>query len=58
MARVMVTGNFNGKFAGISAAGKSFEIDQVGFAHFSGGLIIEAWEIADTGALLRQLDVA
>ena len=58
MARVVVTGTMSGEFAGISATGKSFEIDQVVFAHFRDGLIVEAWEIADTGSLLRQLGVA
>ena len=58
MARVVVTATLSGDFAGISAAGKSFEIDQVVFAHFRDGLIVEAWEIADTGSLLRQLGAA
>ena len=58
MARVVVTGTFSGEFAGISAAGKSFEIDQVVFAHFRNDLIVEVWEIADTGALLRQVGAA
>ena len=58
MARVVVTATLRGDFAGISAAGKSFEIDQVVFAHFRDGLIIEAWEIVDTGSLLRQLGAA
>jgi predicted ester cyclase len=58
MARVVVTGTMTGEFAGISAVGRSFEIDQVVLAHFRGGLIVEVWEIADTGSLLRQLDVA
>ena len=56
-ARVVVTGTLIGEFAGISAAGKSFMIDQVIFAHVEDGLIVEAWEIADTGSLLRQLGV-
>jgi steroid delta-isomerase-like uncharacterized protein len=55
VARVVVTGTLSGDFAGISARGRSFEIDQVVFAHFRDGLIVEAWEIADTGSLLRQL---
>lgn len=54
-ARVLVTGTLTGQFAGISAEGKRFAIDQVVFAHFREGLIVEAWEIADTGSLLRQL---
>jgi steroid delta-isomerase-like uncharacterized protein len=56
-ARVVVTGTLSGEFAGISAERKSFKIDQVVFAHFRDGLIVEAWEIADTGSLLRQLEV-
>ncbi|MDH4339498.1 MAG: ester cyclase [Thermoleophilia bacterium] len=55
VARVVVTGTLVGEFAGIRAQGESFMIDQVVFAHFRDGLIVEAWEIADTGSLLRQL---
>ena len=58
MARAVVTGTLVGEFAGISATGKSFEIDQVVVAHFRDGLIVEVWEIADTGSLLRQLGAA
>ncbi len=55
VARVVVTGTPQGEFAGLPCTGRSFEIDQVVFAHFRDGLIVEAWEIADTGSLLRQL---
>ena len=58
MARVVVTGTLRGEFGGIAADGEAFEIDHVVFAHFKEGLIVEAWEIADTGSLLRQLGVA
>ena len=58
MARVVVTGTMSGEFGGISAVGRSFEIDQIVFAHFRDGLIVEAWEIADISSLLRQLDIA
>jgi steroid delta-isomerase-like uncharacterized protein len=58
MARVVVTGTMSDEFAGISAVGRSFEIDQIVFAHFRDGLIVEAWEIADIGSLLRQLGAA
>ena len=55
-ARVVVTGTLAEDFAGIAASGQAFEIDQVVFAHFDqAGLIVEAWEIADTELLLRQL---
>jgi steroid delta-isomerase-like uncharacterized protein len=56
VARVIVTGTLTSDFAGVEATGRSFAIDQVVFAHFRDGLIVEAWEIADTGPLLRQLD--
>lgn len=58
MARAVVTGTLEGPFAGLSATGTSFEIDQVVVAHFRDGVIVEAWEIADTGSLLRQLGAA
>jgi steroid delta-isomerase-like uncharacterized protein len=58
VARVVVTGTLKKPFAGITVTGRSFEIDQVVYAHFRDGLIIEAWEIADIGAMLRQLGVA
>ncbi|HXY84111.1 MAG TPA: ester cyclase [Gaiellaceae bacterium] len=54
-ARVVVTGTLETEFAGIPASDVGFEIDQVLFAHFRDGLMIEVWEIADTGSLLRQL---
>ena len=56
VARVVVTGTPQGEFAGLPSSGESFSIDQVVFAHFRDGLIVEAWEIADIGSLLRQLD--
>lgn len=55
VARVVVTGTLREDFAGIKATGKAFEIDQVVFAHFQDGLIVEAWEIADTASLLSQV---
>jgi predicted ester cyclase len=57
-ARVIVTGTLVGDFAGLEATGERFEIDQVVFAHFRGGLIVEVWEIADTAPLLRDFAVS
>lgn len=54
-ARAVVTGTLKGDFAGITANGRSFKVDQGVFAHVRGGKIIEAWEIVDTASLLRQL---
>ena len=55
VARVVVTGTLVTEFAGIDASGETFQIDQAVIAHFRDGLIVEAWEIADTAALLRQV---
>lgn len=54
-ARAVVTGTIRGEFAGIRADGLAFTMDQAVFARVRGGLIVEAWEIADTGAVLRPL---
>jgi steroid delta-isomerase-like uncharacterized protein len=56
-ARVVVTGTHDGDFAGIPRTGRPFQIDQVLFVHLRDGKIAEAWEIADTGSLLKQLGV-
>lgn len=54
-ARAIVTGTLKGDFAGISANGRSFRVDQGLFAYVRDGKIVEAWEIVDTASLLRQL---
>ena len=54
-ARAVVTGTLQDDFAGIRGNGQSFQIDQGLFAHVRDGKIVEAWEIVDTGSLLRQL---
>ena len=59
MARVVVTGTMAATFAGVAGSGRSFQMDQAVIAHLRGGMIQEAWEIADVGALERQVsDVA
>lgn len=55
MARVIVTGTLVHDFAGISGAGRSFRMDQAVICHLDGGLIVEAWEIADVGSLVDQV---
>jgi steroid delta-isomerase-like uncharacterized protein len=54
-ARCRVTGTMHGTYAGITAEGKRFAIDQALFAHVHDGKISELWEIIDTEALLDQL---
>jgi predicted ester cyclase len=55
MARVVVTGTMQQRFAGVRAAGGSFRIDQAVIAHLQGGKVAEAWEIADVAAIQAQV---
>ena len=54
MARVIVTGTLRHDFAGVSASGRSFRMDQAVICHLDDGMIAEAWEIADVGSLDDQ----
>ncbi len=58
MARVVVTGTMAATFAGVVGSGRSFQMDQAVIAHLHRGMIQEAWEIADIGALERQVSDA
>jgi ketosteroid isomerase-like protein len=51
MARVVVTGTLVQTFGGVSAEGQRFRMDQAVICHLRDGLIAEAWEIADVGAI-------
>ncbi len=51
MARVIVTGTMVGAFAGLDGTARSFRMDQAVVAHLRAGKIVEAWEIADVGAV-------
>lgn len=55
MARVVVTGTMTAEFAGIEGAGRAFRIDQAVITHLRDGKVVEAWEIADIGALRAQV---
>lgn len=54
-ARSVVTGSHLGEVIGLPPTGRRFRIDHVTFAHVRDGKIAEAWEIADSAALLQQL---
>jgi predicted ester cyclase len=58
MARVVVSGTMSAAFGGIEGSGRSFEMDQAVIVHLRDGRIAEAWEIADVGALERQVTEA
>jgi len=53
--RTLVTGTHTGEFAGLSGTGRTFRINQAVFARLSDGKVVEAWEIADSGELFKQL---
>lgn len=55
MARVVVMGTMAATFAGVAGSGRSFQMDQAVIVHLHNGMIQEAWEIADVGALERQV---
>ncbi|HET9498851.1 MAG TPA: ester cyclase [Marmoricola sp.] len=56
MARVVVTGTLTTEFAGIAGTGKCFRMDQAVICHLRQGRIAEAWEIADVGAVVDQVN--
>jgi ketosteroid isomerase-like protein len=56
MARVVVTGTIVRDFAGVPGVGRPFRMDQAVICHLRDGMVAEAWEIADVGALVDQID--
>jgi predicted ester cyclase len=55
MARVVVTGTMMSGFGGVEGTGRPFRIDQAVIVHLQRARIVEAWEIADIGALTEQV---
>lgn len=55
MARVVVSGTLASTFGGVEGTGRSFQIDQAVITHLRDGKVVEAWEIADVGALRAQV---
>jgi predicted ester cyclase len=51
-----ITGTHQGNLYGIAATGKAIDIVSTAFYTFEDGKIVEAWEMADEAALLRQLE--
>jgi steroid delta-isomerase-like uncharacterized protein len=54
-ARVVVSGTLRGTFAGVSADGKGFKVDQAIFMHIREGKGKELWAIVDTGSFRQQV---
>jgi predicted ester cyclase len=54
-ARITVSGMLRGTFAGVSADGRAFEIDQAIFMHIADGKVEEMWVIVDTGRFYREM---
>jgi predicted ester cyclase len=53
--RVVVSGTLRGQFAGVSADGQEFNVDQAIFMHIRDGKGQEIWAIVDTGSFMRQM---
>lgn len=51
-----ITGTHKGNLYGIPATGKTIDIVSTAFYTFENDKIVEAWEMADEAALLRQLE--
>ncbi len=56
VARVIVTGTLRSDFAGVTGTGRSFRMDQAVICHIHDGKIVEAWEIADVGSVVDQVN--
>jgi len=56
MARVVVTGTLRHDFAGVEGTGRFFRMDQAVVCHLRDGKVSEAWEIADVGSLVDQVN--
>lgn len=56
-ARVRVRGTHSGRFLGVEPTGGRIEVDQALFVRVEASLIVEMWEVVDTGSGLRQLGV-
>ena len=54
-ARITVSGTLSGTFAGVSAQGRRFEVDQAIFMHVNEGKAQEMWTIVDTASFYRQV---
>jgi len=54
-ARIVVSGTLHGTFAGVSANGRAFQVDQSIFMHVSEGKVREMWTTVDTGSFYRQV---
>jgi steroid delta-isomerase-like uncharacterized protein len=57
-ARLTLTAQHVGEFAGIDATGNQVRVELMAFARVEGGRITEWWEVADVLGLLEQLGVS
>ena len=54
-ARLHYTGTHRGTREGVEATGNRIDVDEMMFFRFDQGLLVEAWEVQDELALLRQI---
>jgi predicted ester cyclase len=57
-ARVALSGTLKGQFAGFSADGAGFSVDQAVFITVRDGKASEVWAMVDTGAFYRQVSAS
>jgi len=56
--RISMTGTHQGDFLGLSATGRSIDLQGVIISRFQDGLIANEWELLDQLTLLQQLGLA
>ena len=54
-ARVILTGTHEGDFMGVSATGRSVELETIDIIRLVDGKVAEHWGITDTMSLMQQL---
>lgn len=55
-ARLTYTGTHRGPWKGRAATGRRIRVDEMLFARFDDGVLVEVWEVEDELVLLQQLD--
>jgi predicted ester cyclase len=56
-ARMTVSGTHRGELGDLAPTGRRVQFDEMAFARFSGGRLVELWSVPDRLALLSQLGV-
>jgi predicted ester cyclase len=57
VVRLMCRGTHKGEFMGISPTGRQGKVTVISILHFSGGKVVERWNVTDNLGLMQQLGV-